>query len=271
VYVAESPRSEQAALIQEAPMRNRGKAALAAIALACASPLAVAAASSGPAATAAAPPATAAAIRPQVTPLPAASHFQRHVTNRYFPLSPGMRWVYRGFGSEGGDRDVVTVLGRTKPIAGIRATVVRDVVHNHGRLIERTFDWYGQDDRGRVWYLGENTKAYEGGHVSTTGSWETGVHGARPGVIMFKHPRLEVRYWQEFLRGQAEDQGQVLDLATRVGVPAGHFRHARMTEDTSPIEPHVVEFKFYAPGVGVVAEIDASPAPGRVALIKFTK
>ena len=252
-------------------MRNRGKGTLAAIALACVAPIAVAAASGGAAATGAAPPRSAATIRPPLTPLPAPSHFQRHVTSRYFPLAPGMRWVYRGFGSEGGDRDVVTVLSRTKQIAGIRATVVRDVVHNHGRLIERTFDWYGQDDGGRVWYLGENTHAYEGGHVSTAGSWETGVHGARPGVIMFKHPRLEVRYWQEFLRGQAEDQGQVLDLATRVGVPAGHFRHARMTQDTSPLEPNVVEFKFYAPGVGVVAEIDASPAPGRVALIKFTR
>jgi hypothetical protein len=252
-------------------MRNPRKAGLAAVALACASPLAVAAASGGPAETAAPPLASAPAMRPQIMPLPAPSHFQRPVTSRYFPLSPGMTWVYRGFGSEGGDRDVVTVLSRTKQIAGIRATVVSDIVHNHGRLIERTFDWYAQDDRGRVWYLGENTKAYGGGHVSTAGSWETGVHGARPGVVMFKHPRLELRYWQEFLRGKAEDQGQVLDLATRVGVPAGHFRDARMTEDTSPVEPNVVEFKFYAPGVGVVAEIDASPAPGRVALIKFTK
>jgi hypothetical protein len=261
-------------------MRNRRKTAIAAVALACATPLAVstqapvlASGTHAPAAlvlgTGSAPVASKA--RPQLKPLPAPSHFQRHVTNRYFPLQPGMRWVYRGFGSEGHQRDVMTVLSRTKQIAGIRATVVRDIVRERGRLIERTFDWYGQDDRGRVWYLGENTKAYEGGHVDTTGSWETRVDGARPGVIMFKHPRLEVRYWQEFLRGQAEDQGQVLDLATRVGVPAGHFRDARMTEDTSQLEPNVAEFKFYAPGVGVVAEIDASPAPGRVALIKFTK
>ena len=187
------------------------------------------------------------------------------------PLRPGMRWVYRGVGSEGGDHEIVTVLDRTKTVAGIRATVVRDVVHNGGHLTERTFDWYGQDDRGRVWYLGENTKAYEGGQVSTAGSWETGVRGARAGVVTFPHPRVGVRYWQEFLRGRAEDQGEVLDRATRVGVPAGHFRHVRMTEDTSPLEPNVVEFKFYAPGVGVVCELDASPEPGRVVLIRFDR
>lgn len=164
----------------------------------------------------------------------------------------------------------MTVLTRTKQIAGIRATVVRDIVHNHGRLIERTFDWYAQDDRGRVWYLGENTKAFGGGHVSRHGSWKTGVHQAQPGVVMFRHPRLGVRYWQEFYRGHAEDQGQLLDRDTRVGVAAGTFRHTRMTEDTSPIEPTVVEFKFYARGIGVVAEIDASPQPGRVSLVSFS-
>jgi hypothetical protein len=208
---------------------------------------------------------------PPLIPLPPPSHFQRHVTNRYFPLQPGVRWVYRGFGSEGHERDVVVVLSRTKQIAGIRATVVRDVVRStRGRLIERTFDWYAQDGRGRVWYLGENTHAYEGGHVSTEGSWETHVDGARAGVIMFKHPRVGVRYWQEFLRGVAEDQGELLDRGTRVGVPAGHFRHARMTEDTSPLEPRVDEFKFYARGIGVVLELDASPEQGRVVLIKTT-
>jgi hypothetical protein len=187
------------------------------------------------------------------------------------PLLPGMRWVYRGFGSEGHQRDVMTVLDRTKMIKGIRATVVRDIVHERGRLIERTVDWYAQDDRGRVWYLGERTKAFEGGHVSTEGSWETGVHGARAGVVMFKHPRVGARYWQEFLRGHAEDQGTVLDRSTKVGVPAGHFRHVRMTEDTSPIEPRIVEFKFYAAGVGVVSEVDVSPGAGHVSLVKFTK
>jgi hypothetical protein len=80
-----------------------------------------------------------------------------------------------------------------------------------------------------------------------------------------------VSYWQEFRRGQAEDQGTMLDLGTRVGVPAGRFRHVRMTEDTTSLEPSVVEFKFYAPGVGVVSEVDSSPRAGHVSLVKFTK
>ena len=258
-------------------MRHRRNAAVAAIAVVCAAPLAVAGVSAGSSAVTGTAPQTAAASaakdRPPFIPLPPPSHFQRHVTNRYFPLHVGMRWVYRGFGSEGHERDVVTVMPRTKQIVGIRATVVRDIVRSTGkgrRLIERTFDWYAQDGRGRVWYLGENTHAYEGGHVSTEGSWETGVHGARAGIIMFRHPRVGVKYWQEFLHGVAEDQGEILDRGTRAGVPFGHFRHVRMTEDTSPLEPRVAEFKFYARGVGVVLELDASPEQGRVVLTKFS-
>lgn len=210
--------------------------------------------------------------RPPIHPLPGPGHFARHVTNRYLPWKPGTRWVFRGFGSEGHQRTVVQVLHRTKNIKGITATVVRDIVRStSGRLIERTFDWYAQDDRGRVWYLGENSHAYEHGQVSTYGSWETGVDGAKPGIAMFRHPRIDVRYWQEFYRGVAEDQGTLLDRSTKTTVAAGHYTHVRMTEDTSPVEPTAIEFKFYAPKVGVVLEMDASPEQGRVELVRMVK
>jgi hypothetical protein len=212
-----------------------------------------------------------AAARAVMHPLPPASHFRHRVTNRYFPLRPGTRWVYRGFGSEGGERDVVFVLSRTKTILGIKATVVRDVVRKHGRVIERTFDWYAQDRRGRVWYLGENTHAFEHGQVDDEGSWEAGVDGAKPGIVMFRHPRIGVTYWQEFYEGHAEDQGTTLDRFTVVTVAAGRFRSVRMTEDTTPLEPATTEFKFYARGVGTVLEIDASPEQGRVELIRMTR
>jgi hypothetical protein len=233
--------------------------------------------SSSPAGTSKSPAATtptrapSASLAPDLIPLPPPGHFVRHVTNRYLPWKPGTRWIYRGFGSEGHERDVVVVMERTKLIEGIKATVVRDVVRHKGHLIERTFDWYAQDRRGRVWYLGENTHAYEDGQVSTEGSWMTGVDGARAGVVMFPHPRIGRVYWQEFYRDHAEDQGKVLDLSTQVSVIAGHYDHVRMTEDTSPLEPRVNEYKFYARGVGVVFELDVSPEQGRVELVRMVK
>ncbi|MGI8434056.1 MAG: hypothetical protein ACR2LE_04885, partial [Nocardioidaceae bacterium] len=88
------------------------------------------------------------ALGPPITPLPTASHFVRHVTNHYVPWRPGTRWVFRGFGSEGHERTVVTVLKRTRDIQGITATVVPDVVRaTSGRLAERTFDRAGPHEQ----------------------------------------------------------------------------------------------------------------------------
>jgi hypothetical protein len=109
----------------------------------------------------------------------------RPIDNPYMPLAPGSRWLYRETDTDGSVRRVVVkVTRRTKRIAnGVTARVVRDTVTENGRLVEDTFDWYAQDRRGNVWYLGEDTKEYEKGKVvSTSGSWEAGVNGARAGT-----------------------------------------------------------------------------------------
>ena len=116
--------------------------------------------------------------------------FVARIDNPYWPMPPGTRWVYRESDTEGNAQRVkVTVIDRTREIMGIAATVVHDKVTEHGELVENTFDWYAQDACGNVWYMGENTKEYEDGEVVTTaGSWEAGVDGAQPGVIMPADP-----------------------------------------------------------------------------------
>ncbi len=208
---------------------------------------------------------------PPIRPLPPPGQFVGTIDNRYLPMTPGTKWIYRG-GTNGEERIVVRVLHRTKQIEGITATVVRDTVTADGELAEDTFDWFAQDRRGNVWYLGENTKEYEDGEVvSTEGSWETGVDGAKAGIAMLGHPRVGIRYWQEFLQGEAMDIGQVLDLALRVAGPAGHFRHVLMTKDTTPLDRTIVELKFYAPRIGVVRELDLNPEQGGADLIRMVK
>ncbi len=182
-----------------------------------------------------------------------------------------MRMFFRGHTVDGKEHTVVTVLSRTKRIEGITATVVRDVVSLHGRRIEHTLDWYGQDRRGNVWYLGEATRAFDHGQVDTEGSWEVGVHGARAGIVMFAHPRVGREYRQELYRGHAEDQAQVLDLSTQVGVPFGHSRRVRLTEETTALEPQGVELKFYIPGVGEALSLQVSPEPERSALVRVVR
>ena len=118
------------------------------------------------------------------------ANFTTEIDNPYMPVRPGSVWVYSDRDPSGTpQRDVIRVLKRTKVIAGIRARVVHDRATRGSRLIEDTFDWFAQDRQGNVWYLGEATRAYSNGKGSSTaGSWEAGVGGAQPGVVMPAHP-----------------------------------------------------------------------------------
>jgi hypothetical protein len=200
--------------------------------------------------------------------------FTTTIDNPYWPMTPGSRWVYRERGGTGPtNRVVVTVTARTKRVAaGIVARVVHDRVTQAGRLVEDTQDWYAQDADGNVWYLGEDTKEYEDGKVSSRkGSWEAGVDGAQAGVIMPARPRVGMTYRQEYRAGEAEDRGRVLSLGERAQVPAGAFEGVLMTRDWTPLEPATVEHKFYARGTGPVLALDISGGSGREELLRFTR
>ncbi|HXV58310.1 MAG TPA: hypothetical protein VD704_10620 [Gaiellaceae bacterium] len=192
------------------------------------------------------------------------------IDNPYWPMAAGSRWVYRGTDGEGGEQRVeVTVTSRAKTILGIRVTVVHDVVTEDGEIVEDTDDWFAQDRWGNVWYLGEATIEYDGGKASTAGSWEAGVDGAYPGVVMPGTPEVGMSYRQEHYAGEAEDEGEILGLHERVEVPFGSFEDVLMTRDTTPLEPDVVEHKFYARGVGPVLALAVSGGSGREELISF--
>ncbi len=196
--------------------------------------------------------------------------FSAQIDNPYFPLAPRRRWVYRETEPDGTrKRVVVTVLDRTKRIAGIEALVVHDVVTEDGELLEDTYDWYAQDLDGNVWYMGEATKEYERGKfVTSKGSWEAAVDGAQAGIVMPAEPEVGMSYRQEYFKGEAEDSADVLSLDERVEVPAGSYEDVLMTKDYTPLEPDVLEHKFYAKGVGLVLTVDVSGGSGREELVK---
>lgn len=199
--------------------------------------------------------------------LAASPGFSPNITNPYWPMEPGTRWVYQ----EGAQRNVVTVLSRTETIRGAETRVVHDTVAEHGKLIEDTYDWYAQDRRGNVWYMGEATKEFSGRHVSTEGSWRAGVNGAQAGIIVPAHPRIGASYRQEYLKGHAEDNARNLSLDEQVTVPQGHYDNVFMTRETTPLEPRVLEYKFYARGVGPVLAVSVSPTLGFEKLISFKR
>ena len=195
--------------------------------------------------------------------------FVSTVDNAYFPLVPGTVLVYEG--TSDGEREVVTihVTRETKQILGVTCIVVRDTVKVAGELKEDTFDWYAQDLDGNVWYMGEDTKEYENGKVSSTeGSWEAGVNGALPGVIMPAHPEVGLAYTQEHYAGEAEDKGKIVATGESVTVPFGSYDEVVVTEDWTPLEPAVREHKSYAPGVGVVFEEIVKGGEGVLRLVE---
>ena len=198
--------------------------------------------------------------------------FTTEIDNEWWPMRPGTRWVYRETAPDGTrQKVVVTVTGKTKRIAnGVEAVVVRDEVTEGGAPVEITDDWYAQDRDGNVWYLGEDTTEYEKGRpVTKGGSFEAGKDGAQAGVIMPTDPRPGLNYRQEYYKGEAEDRGSIVSLDEQAEVPAGHYRPALMTRDENPLEPKILEFKFFAKGVGPVLAIGVSGGSDREELVSF--
>jgi len=179
------------------------------------------------------------------------------IDNPYMPLQPGTTLVYKTAST--GEVVNFEVTRQTKVIDGVTCVVVHDTSKVDGQLEEDTLDYLAQDKFGNVWYFGEDTKTLEDGKVvSTEGSWRAGVDGALPGFIMEAHPHVGDEYSQEIAPGVAEDQAKVVSLNEVVDVPYGSGDHALETDETTPLEPSVLEHKFYLSGVGLVSTVDAN-------------
>ena len=196
--------------------------------------------------------------------------FAAVIDNPWMPFVPASRWVYEGGDGVEVEHIEVVVLSETRVVMGITATVVRDTVTVDGELVEDTYDWYAQDAAGNVWYLGEDSKEYEAGEVvSTGGSWEAGVDGALPGIVMEADPQVGDAYRQEYYGGEAEDMAEVVRTGEAETVTFGAFDDLVVTEEWTPLSPDVVEEKYYASGIGVVLEITVRGGSGRIELIEY--
>jgi signal transduction histidine kinase len=132
--------------------------------------------------------------------------FVTKITNPYFPLPVGRTLIYRGTKDGKTQIDRVHVTARTRVLEGITATAVTDVSTHGRKLLEKTTDWYAQDKKGNVWYLGERTAAFgPGGRIDRSGSWLAVAGALRP---------------VERMRRQATDI-TASDPGRRLSAPAG--------------------------------------------------
>jgi hypothetical protein len=197
--------------------------------------------------------------------------FVAGVDKRYFPLRPGTIFHYRGYSGDTAQMDDMLVTHRTKQQLGITCTVVRDTVSEHGKPVERTFDWYAQDKQGNVWYMGEDSLELKNGRfVRASDSWQSGVKGAKPGIIMRGVPRRGEVYRQAYyLPGGALDQARVLGIRGGIEVPYRTYAKSRATIEWSPVEPQLEE-KWYAAGIGEIQEQVVQGAHERFQLVGIT-
>jgi len=197
--------------------------------------------------------------------------FVSKIDNRYFPLEPGTAFHFRGYSGTTRQTDDVVVTHLTKDILGIRCTVVRDTVSEHGTAVERTFDWYAQDNHANVWYMGENSLERKHGRlVRADDSWQAGVNGGKPGIIMEGDPKPGDVYRQEYYPpGGGLDQARVLGTVAKMTVPSGSYEHVLRTIEWSPVEPQL-EKKYYAAGIGEIQEQVVAGGHERFKLVGIT-
>jgi len=183
------------------------------------------------------------------------ANFVGVIDNAYFPLPVGRTLIYRGTKDGQSIIDRVKVTNQTKVIEGITARAVSDVSTHRGTVLEKTTDWYAQDATGTVWYLGEDTKAFDpDGTVDTSGSWQAGVHDGEPGIIMEANPQIPDCYRQEYAAGEAEDTAWIVNTGGSMTVPYGKVHKVLTSLEFARIEPGVIDQKIYAPGLGIVLE-----------------
>jgi hypothetical protein len=185
------------------------------------------------------------------------------VNHPYFPLLDTYTRVFEGQKEENGvivtERFELTTLGPGPIILGVQTTTRRDRAFVDGVLVEDTFDFFAQDTAGNVWYFGEDVTNYKydmhGNLIETNhaSAWRAGVHDALPGYIMPADLSLGFNYYQEFAPlDDALDQGKTSAVGLSISGPLGDFTNVLRVFETTALDPDAREFKYYAPGVGLI-------------------
>ncbi len=172
--------------------------------------------------------------------------------NRFFILEPGYQMVFK----KGGEELIKTVLTETKKVGEVETRVVEEKESKNGQVFEISRNFYAISKRtSSVYYFGEEVDFYENGKiVNHEGAWLSGVNGARFGLMMPGLPLMGGRYYQESAPKVALDRSEIVSLSETVETPAGIFKNCLKTEESTPLEPGVKEYKYFAAGIGLVKD-----------------
>ena len=174
--------------------------------------------------------------------------------SEYFVLEPGYQLVL-----EGGDtRMAMTVLDQTREVNGVMTRVVEEREWKNGALYEVSRNYFAMCAKTKdVFYFGEEVDYYENGKVVRhDGAWLAGVNGNRPGLIMPGTPKVGMRYYQEIAPDVAMDRAEVVSVTENCTTPAGSFKRCLKVKESSALTPNEFEYKYHAPGIGLVIDED---------------
>jgi hypothetical protein len=122
-----------------------------------------------------------------------------------------------------------------------------EVAKNYFALCEQTKD---------VYYFGEDVDYYKNGKVvKHDGTWHAGGKN-KPGLIMPGTPKLKMKYYQEIAPGIAMDRAEIVSLTENCKTPAGTFSKCMKVKETSALDLLASEYKYYAPGIGLIRDAD---------------
>ena len=212
----------------------------------------------------AAPLATALSAQTADPVLPAfdAANFTSPQANPYFPLVQGVSHTLKGTRVDDPsvvEHGILTVFGPGPEILGVATTTVLDEAFEGGILVERTFDYYAADNAGNVWYFGEDVTNYRyddaGKLVGTDNhsAWRAGVNDALPGISVSGQPEVGLTLFQEHAPAdEAMDYAEILAVDLEITGPGGTFKDVMKTYEASTVDPDLREYKYYAPGVGMI-------------------
>jgi hypothetical protein len=174
----------------------------------------------------------------------------------YFILEPGYEVVLEG--EEDGEKLqlVMSVMNETKIVDGVETRVVEERETEGGNLVEVSRNYFAMcNPTNNAIYFGEDVDMYEDGNiVSHEGAWLAGQNGAKGGMIMPGNIEVGLKYYQEIAPGIAEDRAKIVSVNDTLDTPAGTFSDVLKTEETNPLKPGEKEFKFYAPGIGLIQD-----------------
>ena len=186
--------------------------------------------------------------------------------NTYWVLEPGYTLELEGAEKGKKLRLVVSVLPETRQVAGVETRVVEERETLDGQVVEVSRNYFASSKRtGNIYYFGEDVDEYKNGKVAGHGgSWHAGEKGARFGLIMPAKPQPGDRYYQEVAPKVAMDRMEIVSVTEKMKTAAGAFDSVLKTEETTPLEPDTREYKYYAPGVGLIQD-------GAAKLVRYGK